>query len=170
LQESFYPFIKMKEIKLTTKIHVYPLEESSEIEKKLIMSAKKASLHAYAPYSKFHVGAAVLLEGGEIVWGNNQENAAYPSGLCAERTTVFAANATHPDKAVEAIAIAASVNGQFTEAPVTPCGSCRQVLLETQNRFGRPIKVLMYGGGQIYAVDSIKDILPLSFGEEMLKA
>lgn len=159
----------MREINLTTKIAVYLLEECSEVEKKLIDAAKSATKKAYAPYSRFRVGAAVLLENGEIISGNNQENAAYPSGLCAERTALFFANATYPDQKVEAIAIAAWHNGQFTHDAITPCGACRQVLLEAENRFHSPMKVLMYSEEVIYRVSAIKDLLPLSFGDEMLK-
>lgn len=159
----------MREINLTTKIAVYLLEECSEVEKKLIDAAKSATKNAYAPYSRFRVGAAVLLENGGIVSGNNQENAAYPSGLCAERTALFFANATYPDQKVEAIAIAAWHNGQFTHDAITPCGACRQVLLEAENRFHSPMKVLMYSEEGIYVVPAIKDLLPLSFGDEMLK-
>lgn len=159
----------MKEINLTTKIAVYPLEECSEIEKKLIDSAKQATLNSYAPYSQFQVGAAVLLENGDIILGNNQENAASPSGLCAERTAVFYAHATYPDQKIEAIAVAAFHNGKFTDAVITPCGGCRQVLLESENRFNHPMRILMYSDKGVYVVDSIKKLLPLSFGEEMLK-
>lgn len=159
----------MKEINLTTKIAVYPLAECSEMEKKLIEAAKEATKNAYVPYSGFSVGAAVLLENGKIISGNNQENAAYPSGLCAERTAVFFANASHPDQKVIAIAIAAWYNGQFTNDVITPCGGCRQVLLETENRFKAPMKILMYGNNEVYVLRSAKDLLPLSFGDEMLK-
>ncbi len=159
----------MKEINLTTKIAVYLLEECSEMEKKLIDAAKSATTKAYAPYSGFRVGAAILLENGEIVVGNNQENAAYPSGLCAERTALFFANATHPDQKVEAVAVAAWHNGTFTHDVITPCGACRQVLLEAENRFQSPVKVLMYSEDGIYVVSAIKELLPLSFGDEMLK-
>ena len=159
----------VKEINLSTKIAVYPLEECTETEKKLIEAAKKATEKAYAPYSGFSVGAALLLENGEIVSGNNQENAAYPSGLCAERTTVFYANANFPEEKVIAIAIAANHKGSFTEDVITPCGACRQVLLETENRFHSPMKVLMYSEKGVYAMESIRDLLPLSFGDEMLK-
>lgn len=159
----------MKEINLTTKIRVYPIEECTEIEKKLIEAAKDATKNAYAPYSHFKVGAAVLLEGGEIIPGNNQENAAYPSGLCAERTVVFYANATHPHKKVNAIAIAAYHNGQFTKDVITPCGACRQVLLEVENRYKNPMKILMYSADGVYVANSIKELLPLSFGDEMLQ-
>ena len=159
----------VKEINLSTKIAVYPLEECSETEKKLIEAAKKATEKAYAPYSGFSVGAALLLENGDIVSGNNQENAAYPSGLCAERTAVFYANANFPEEKVMAIAIAANHKGSFTEDVITPCGACRQVLLETENRFHAPMKVLMYSEKGVYVMESIRDLLPLSFGDEMLK-
>ena len=97
----------MKEINLTTKIRVYLIDECTDIEKKLIDAAKNATQNAYAPYSQFKVGAALLLDNGEIITGNNQENAAYPSGLCAERTAVFFANANHPESKIGAIAVAA---------------------------------------------------------------
>lgn len=159
----------MKEINLTTKITVYRLDECSEVEKKLIEVAKAATKNAYAPYSEFKVGAAVLLENGKIISGNNQENAAYPSGLCAERTVVFYTNANFPEQKIKAIAVAAYHKEKFTKDVVTPCGACRQVLLETENRFKSPIKILMYSENGIYVLNSIKDILPLSFGDEMLK-
>lgn len=159
----------MKEINLTTKISVYTLEECSEIEKKLIDEAKRATQSAYAPYSNFHVGAAVLLQNGRIVTGSNQENAAYPSGLCAERTAMFYANARYPGQKVEAIAIAAFYKGEFTKSTTAPCGACRQVLLEVENRFGQPFKILMYSQEGIYVTTGIRELLPMSFGEEMLK-
>lgn len=159
----------MNEINLTTKITVYTIEECNETEKNLIEAAKKATRHAYVPYSNFSVGAAVLLENGEIISGNNQENAAYPSGLCAERTTVFFVNANYPDQKILTMAIAAFYKGKFTKDVITPCGACRQVLLEVENRFKSPMKILMYSEEGIYCVESIKDILPLSFGDSMLR-
>lgn len=159
----------MREINLTTKIAVYLLEECSEVEKKLIDAAKNATQKAYAPYSQFRVGAAVLLENGEVIAGNNQENAAYPSGLCAERTALFFANASRPDQKVVSIAIAAWHNGQFTRDVITPCGACRQVLLEVENRFHSSVKILMSSEDGIYATSSARELLPLSFGDEMLK-
>lgn len=159
----------MKEINLTTKISVYLLDECSETEKKLIDAAKRATQSAYVPYSDFRVGAAVLLENGKIISGNNQENAAYPSGLCAERTAVFFANANYPDQKITALAIAAYHKGRFTREVITPCGACRQVLLEVENRYGAPMKILMYSEEGIFVAKSIKDILPLSFGNDMLK-
>ena len=160
----------MREINLSTKIAVYPLAECSDIEKKLIAAAKHATEKSYAPYSNFKVGAALLLKNGEIITGNNQENAAYPSGLCAERVAVFYANSVYPDQKIEAIAIAAWANNTFTKDAITPCGGCRQVLLEAENRFSAPMKILMYSEEGIYVVNTIKTLLPLSFGDEQLKA
>lgn len=159
----------MESFDIITKIRIYNLSEYTGQKKVLIEEAKKAVFNAYAPYSQFQVGAALLLEDGTIVTGNNQENAAYPSGLCAERTALFYANAHYPDKAVTTIAIAAYTKGQFTEDVCTPCGSCRQVLVEVENRFGRPVQIIMYGEKHIYEVDSIRDLLPLGFGKESLE-
>ncbi|MDU1889115.1 MAG: cytidine deaminase [Dysgonomonas sp.] len=158
----------MKSLNVTTNILVYSFEEGTESQKKLIEEAKLSTEKAYAPYSGFHVGAAVLLEDGTIVSGNNQENAAYPSGLCAERVALFSANANYPDLKVEAIAIAGFHDGEFTESPCCPCGGCRQVMVEVENRFDYPVRVIMYGKKEIYEVKSVKDLLPLSFGKESL--
>lgn len=160
----------MKQINLITKITVYSYEECTEIEKKLIDAAKQATSNAYAPYSKFHVGAALQLENGKIITGNNQENAAYPSGMCAERTAVFYANAQYPDQKIEAIAVAAHYNGDFTEDITSPCGSCRQVLLEVESRFDSPVKILMYNKkGEIYVAESMSSLMPLSFDKKALE-
>ncbi|NLA62805.1 MAG: cytidine deaminase [Bacteroidales bacterium] len=159
----------MKQINLTTKITVYSYDECTEAEKSLIDAAKEATSNAYAPYSNFHVGAALLLENGEIVTGNNQENAAYPSGLCAERTAVFYANAKYPDQKIEAIAVAAFYNGQFTDDLISPCGSCRQVLLEVESRYNSPVKILLYKKGEVYMADSMSSLMPLSFTKDALK-
>lgn len=140
------------------------------MEKMLVERAKSASADAYAPYSNFWVGAALLLENGEIITGNNQENAAYPSGLCAERTAVFYANAAHPDVAVTTIAVAAQHAGGFLKEPIAPCGACRQVLLETEHRYGKKLRILLYGETEIAILDSVKYLLPLSFGVDSLKA
>lgn len=132
-------------------------------DRTLMQAAIDATATAYAPYSHFHVGAAVRLAGGEIVKGSNQENAAYPSGLCAERTALFAAGSQHPQEAVTALAIVArNEQGQLVEA--APCGACRQVLLESQQRAGAPVRVLMYlAGGRIRVVDDAATLLPFSF-------
>ena len=121
----------MEERKIVTSVMVYSYDELPEQYKQLVDEAKRVTGDAYAPYSKFHVGAAVLLENGEIVSGTNQENAAYPSGLCAERVTMFYANSRYPNVAPKALAIATFADGDFLEEPITPCGACRQVLLET---------------------------------------
>lgn len=158
------------ERQICAKIVFCALEELSEIEKILVERAKSASVNAYAPYSHFLVGAAVLLENGEIITGNNQENAAYPSGLCAERTAMFYANANYPDVAVTTLAVAAQNAGGFLKDPIAPCGSCRQVLLETEQRYGKKLRVLLYGASEIAILETVKDLLPLSFGVEALKA
>ena len=159
----------MRNFNLTTKILVYEYEEYDDTIKKLINEAKSATSRAYAPYSSYRVGAAVLLANGIIVTGNNQENAAYPSGLCAERTALFYANAQYPDVAVVAIAIAAFHDDDFTDEVCTPCGSCRQVLAEIESRFGQSVRIVMYGKKEIYEVSSIADLLPLGFGKEALE-
>lgn len=155
----------MKEIKLETKIAVYPLNEVPEEEQSLVHAAVKATEQAYAPYSKFHVGAAVLLADGTIVTGSNQENAAYPSGLCAERVALFHAGHQYPDVPVVALAIAAATGGRQVES-ISPCGACRQVLLETEQRYGRPVKVLLCGTDEVVVVEDAASLLPLCFGKE----
>lgn len=159
----------MESLEIITKIRIYSIQECTEQKKVLIDRAKSSALSAYAPYSNFHVGAAVLLEDGTIVTGSNQENAAYPSGLCAERTVLFYANANYPNLAVKSIAIAAHNKGEFTKDVCTPCGSCRQVLVEVENRYDTPVEIIMYGQNHIYEVDSIKDLLPLCFGKDSME-
>ena len=143
----------MKEIKLETKIRIYPLAELPEEESRLMEAAVKATGQSYAPYSKFHVGAAALLEDGTIVTGSNQENAAYPSGLCAERVALFHAGHQYPDMPVVALAIAAATNGRQVES-ISPCGACRQVLLEAEQRYGKPMKVLLCGTKEVVVAES----------------
>jgi len=145
-------------------------DELSDEEQQLIERAIQTARDAYAPYSKFHVGASLLLDDGTFVDGNNQENAAYPDGLCAERVAMFAANALHPGSAVKIMAVAAIYQDKLLDQPVYPCGSCRQALLESENRFMQPIRILMYGKAGIHAVSSIKDLLPLSFDSSFLKS
>lgn len=153
----------MKDLKIVTKIGIYSYNELQTEEKKLIDAAKSATEKAYSPYSGFSVGAAVLLENGTIVTGNNQENVAYPSGSCAERTAIFYAQAQYPEVAPTTIAVAAFTKGKFTEASISPCGACRQVLLEVENRYRRPLRVLLYGENEISIIESVKDLLPLAF-------
>lgn len=137
--------------------------ELNPTQQKLVEVAKSATSRSYSPYSHFSVGAAVMLDNDAIVSGSNQENIAYPSGLCAERTAMFSANSQYPDSAPVAIAIAAFNNGAFTEQPITPCGACRQVLIESEQRFHHQIEVILYGEKQILLVKNISSLLPLSF-------
>lgn len=158
----------MRECEISVKYFEY--ESSAELTsdyQTLVEKAKEATMQAYAPYSKFRVGAAVLLENGVIVTGTNQENAAYPSGLCAERVAIFYANSQYPDQPVKAIAVASFFNGKFNENPVYPCGSCRQVLLETETRYSKPMDVIMYGSNAIQLVSSAARLLPLSFDVDL---
>jgi len=125
---------------------------------------------AYAPYSKFHVGAAILLDDGTIVKGNNQENVAYPSGLCAERVALFYASSSFPGKKILKIAISAMSEEFEVDYPITPCGACRQALLEYENNHESDIEVLLAGqSGKVIVVPSISWLLPLSFSEGKLK-
>jgi cytidine deaminase len=129
----------------------------------LVNMAKATAMKAYAPYSGFCVGAALLLENGEIITGSNQENAAYPLGLCAERTALYYAGSQFPDMPVKTIAITAWHNGSFVAEPIPPCGGCRQVFLETQERYGNKIKVIMYGEKLIRIVRDVQKLLPFPF-------
>ena len=153
----------MKDLQITAIIKVYQYDELNADDQKLIKTAMEATARSYAPYSHFSVGVAVLLNNGTIVTGTNQENAAYPSGLCAERTTLFYANSQYPDQAVKVLAVAAKTEKDFIQTPIPPCGACRQVILETEKRYGQPIRILLYGKECIYEVKSICDLLPLSF-------
>lgn len=153
----------MKDLTITATIKVYQPDELSPADRALMKAAKEATARSYAPYSRFSVGAAAQLADGTIVTGTNQENAAYPSGLCAERTTLFYANSQHPDQPVVTLAIAARTEKDFIDLPIPPCGACRQVILETEKRYKQPIRILLYGKKCIYEVRSIGDLLPLSF-------
>lgn len=160
----------MKEIVLQTKIKVCSYEEFSAEDKKVVDAARAATANSYAVYSKFNVGAAVCLEGGIIVTGSNQENAAYPSGICAERTTLFWANSQYPDKPVLTLAIAARTEKGELPVPIPPCGACRQVILETEKRYGNTIKIILFGTKESYVIeDGIKALMPLSFDSAFLE-
>ena len=135
---------------------------SSELQ--LLEAARQATYRSYSPYSHFSVGAAVLLADGTIVTGSNQENCSYPQGQCAERTAVFYANSRYPDQAVTMLCIAArGTDGQFTTAPITPCGGCRQVLQETEQRQQSSMQIMLYGTDAIYIIPSVQQLLPLNF-------
>ena len=151
-----------KEIKIAYKEYE-SLAELEPMDRELAQAAIDATAQAYAPYSKFNVGAAVRFQDGEIIKGANQENAAYPSGLCAERTALFYASASRPDKPMVAIAIAASQNGQLLETPVTPCGACRQVMAQYQLKSGLQMMVLLIGAHSILKFEKVDDLLPFIF-------
>lgn len=144
--------------------NIYDWDELSIDDQLLLNAAKDALKGSYSPYSRFKVGAAVLLSNGKIETGANYENAAYPSGICAERTAVFHASATNPEARIEKIAIAAFTNDDFIDNPISPCGGCRQVLSEEEKRAGKPIKVLLYGKkGTMVIEEGMKALLPYSF-------
>lgn len=148
----------------------YELPSELEMEdQELIEAAKKAAGNAYAPYSGFLVGAAVRLGSGKIVIGSNVENAAFPSGICAERTALSSAVSNYPGDSPAAIAIAAMNGNSFCNSGVSPCGNCRQVIAEEEFRTGKKIKVLLYGTGKILVIQSISDLLPIQFSQESFK-
>jgi cytidine deaminase len=162
----------MKKISITSEIEEYSssVELNSE-DQTLLAKAKEAGKNAYAPYSAFHVGAALRLENGVIVTGNNQENVAYPSGLCAERVAIFYAGANYPDVAVNTIAITCSSAKFAVDRPLSPCGACRQVIAEYERKSGKNIRIILAGdSGAVYVVGSMKDLLPLSFEADELKS
>jgi cytidine deaminase len=139
------------------------IEELNAEDRELAQAAVEAMSGAYAPYSHFHVGAAVRLSTGKIVKGANQENAAFPSGLCAERTAMFAAGAKYPDKDMRSIAIAGGVYGKLVKHPATPCGACRQVMAQYQTKAGKPLSVIMVADGKIWKFEKVDDLLPMIF-------
>lgn len=139
------------------------VEEMEEMDRKLYLEAIDATKSSYAPYSKFNVGAAVLMDNGSIVKGSNQENAAYPSGLCAERTAIFAAHAQYPDANIKTLAVTASVDGVLLKEAVAPCGACRQVMAESQRRSGSSIRIIFGGSNKILIFNSVDDLLPFIF-------
>ena len=153
----------MKELEIKSLFRVYGMDELSQSDRELVSAAMEATKGSYAPYSKFRVGAAARLANGLVFTGANQENAAYPSGLCAERTTLFAANAQYPDQPVLALAIAARKGNRFMSTPISPCGACRQVISGVEDRFGHPVRILLYGTDGIYECNGIDALLPLRF-------
>lgn len=156
----------MKEFNITTTICVADYQELDAADRTLVDKAREAAHTAYAPYSKFSVGAAIRLSDGDIVTGSNQENAAYPSGLCAERTAAFYAHASHPEAKFEAIAIAfIGTDGKEPAEPMSPCGACRQSLAEFETLAGKGVKVILVGKEKIYILPSVNSLLPLSFTE-----
>ena len=154
----------MRTVKLDITYTEYSsIEEMDPKDQALVKEAIKAQEGSYAPYSKFNVGAAVLLEDGTVVRGSNQENAAYPSGLCAERTAMFAASANHPGKAMVSIAIVGGFDHRVATTPCSPCGACRQVMAEYQTLYGNPMRIIMFGTEKTWVFDRVDDILPFIF-------
>ena len=151
-----------KEIKIAFTEYAGAAEMEAE-DRTLVEKAIEATKHSYAPYSNFNVGAALLLDNGEIVTGSNQENAAYPSGLCAERTAMFYASSQYPQHAILKIAIAATQGGVLCGNPATPCGSCRQVMAQYQLRGGKPMQIILAGSEKILKLEKVNDLLPLIF-------
>ncbi len=164
----------MREFEITTLVKEYSFEELPKADRLLVEAARSATRSSLATYSRFHVGAAILMENGDIVKGSNQENAAYPSGTCAERTAAFFASASHPGMAMKKIAIAAWTRldrpeglpweEYFQAMPISPCGACRQALLEYEKLYGK-IEVILYGREKTYIFPSIASLLPFCFTE-----
>lgn len=159
----------MKTIDLSIKIGFGTFDELSADDQHLIQTAIAATENSYSPYSRFQVGAALRLANGKEVMGANQENAAFPSGLCAERSAIFAAQSNYPDQPVTALAIAARNEHGLMYDPIVPCGACRQVILEIEDRYKQPIRILLYGTGGVYVINTVKELLPLHFVSESMK-
>lgn len=155
----------MKEITIESKVTECQLEELDTETQSLIRTALEATENSYAPYSRFHVGAALRLDDGTIIKGANQENASFPVTLCGERTAIFAAHAQYPGHDIEAIAITATNDDGLVATPVTPCGACRQAMLETEMRQKTPLKIYLYGGKGVYVINGIRNLLPLAFDD-----
>ena len=154
----------MKTVKLDINYTEYSsIDEMEPQDIELVKVAIEAQKGSYAPYSTFNVGAALRLEDGTIVKGANQENAAYPSGLCAERTAMFAASANNPGKAMLSLAIVGGFNGTLSDTPCSPCGACRQVISGVEDRFNHPVRILLYGTEGVYECSGIDALLPLRF-------
>jgi len=160
----------MKEINITTSFTVYEnLDELSNEIQDLMNQAIEIRKKAYAPYSNFRVGAALLLDNGKIISGSNQENAAYPSGLCAERTAIFYAGSAYPEAKILKMAITAASDHNQTTAPIPPCGSCRQSIAEYEIKQETPIEIYFMGEiGEVYKSSSLKNLLPLMFDKKFL--
>ena len=156
----------MKDLQINPIIKEAQFDELNDEERQLIELAIEGTSRSYAPHSNFHVGAAIQLKNGVKIIGCNQENAAFPAGICAERSAIFAAGAQYPDQPVIMLAITArGRDGELIEEPASPCGTCRQVLIETETHFNQSIRILLYGRNRVYVMDGIKQLMPLSFTE-----
>lgn len=160
----------VKQSKITTSVFEYDdITECPEIVQNLMEHAVIAREKAYAPYSRFQVGAAILLGNGKIITGSNQENASYPSGLCAERTAIFYAGSQYPEQSIKCMALTASSIDKDNNKPVPPCGSCRQAIAEYEQKQKSPIQIYFLGKtGKVKMVESLLSLLPLAFSEEYL--
>ena len=159
----------MKDLTYEINIKLYQFEELSADDQELVIKAREATNRSYAPYSNFHVGAALRMKNDKVIVGCNQENAVTPVGLCAERTAIFSSQAQYPGVPILALAISArDVNGNMVETPISPCGSCRQVIMEQETRYNQPIRILMVGEKGIIVTDTVRNLLPLCFTSESL--
>lgn len=157
-----------KEFKITFEA-IPNYDALNDTEKKLFDAAKKVRESAYAVYSNFHVGCALLLENGDVITGSNQENAAYPSGLCAERTTIFWTSANHPNAKIKKLFVIGAPKEAVTSTPIPPCGGCRQSILEYESKQHEPIEIYFASlSGEIFKTKSIRDLLPFSFDSSYL--
>jgi cytidine deaminase len=161
----------MKNVEIVCRLTEFSsAEELNQEDRKLLTEARNTARNAYAPYSHFNVGAAILLENGETVIGNNQENASYPLGLCAERVAIFSASARFPGVPVKSIAVTARSDEFAIDTPVAPCGACRQVIAEYEHKFRKNIRIILSGEeGKIITFESIADLLPFQFNGDDLK-
>ena len=156
----------MKDTEVIIPFKIAAYDELSDTDRQLVDLARQATHRSYSPYSHFRVGAAILLDNGETVTGSNQENAAFPSGTCAERTACYYAHSRHPDSRFTAIAIAArGTDGEELAQPIAPCGACRQALLEYETLAGRDVKVILTARDKVYILPSVRSTLPLAFSE-----
>lgn len=153
----------MEEKKITTKVRIYSYTELTDEQKMLVDMAREAVMNSYSPYSNFKVGAALMLDNGEMFIGANQENAAF-AGICGERSALYAAGAKFPGVPVKAVAITSFTRGEFVEEPTAPCGVCRQAFMEFEKN-GHPIELILAGREKIYILESIQSTMPLSFTE-----
>ena len=160
----------MKSFTITTTIELFDsMDELPAEVKELMQAAFEARDNAYAPYSKFNVGAAMLLDNNEVITGSNQENASYPSGLCAERTAIYYAGAKYPKAVIKTIAISATSQNHEVTSPIPPCGACRQAIAEYESKQNEPIEIYFMGeSGKVAKSNSLKELLPLAFDRSVL--
>ncbi len=159
----------MQKYEIKSEVNVFNLDELCIEDKVLVQQAMTATENSYSPYSHFRVGAAVRLKNGELVTGSNQENASYSLAMCAERTAIFHAQHQHPDQPILCIAIAARTEKGFTKFPIPPCGACRQVMQEVENRYNSPIRILLYGTDGIHVLESVKALMPFQFVSQCME-